>query len=30
MRLDYGHVLNGGGNKDVGDGRLHASLSWMF
>ncbi len=29
-RLNYGHVVDGGGDKDPGDGRLHASLAWVF
>ena len=30
IRLDYGHVLDGGGGKDPGDGRLHASVAYVF
>ena len=29
-RLNYGHVVDGGGDKNQGDGRLHASLAWIF
>jgi hemolysin activation/secretion protein len=30
VRLDYGHVLDGGGDKEPGEGRLHASVAYIF
>jgi hemolysin activation/secretion protein len=30
VRLDYGHVLDGGADKQPGDGRLHASAAYVF
>lgn len=30
VRLDYGHVLDGGADKEPGDGRLHASAAYVF
>jgi hemolysin activation/secretion protein len=30
VRLDYGYVLDGGGDKDAGDDRLHASVAYVF
>jgi len=29
-RLDYGHVIDGDGEKGPGAGRLHLGLSWVF
>lgn len=30
VRMDYGHVLNGGGGKQKDDDRLHASVAYTF
>lgn len=30
VRLDYGYVLDGGGDKERGDDRLHASVAYVF
>lgn len=30
VRLDYGYVLDGGGDKKRGDDRLHASVAYVF
>ena len=30
VRMDYGHVLNGGGDKQKDDDRLHASVAYTF
>ena len=29
-RLDYGHVLDGGADRQAGEGRLHASLAYLY
>ena len=29
-RLNYGHVVDGDGSQNPGDGRLHASMAWIF
>lgn len=30
VRMDYGHVLNGGADKNKGDEHLHASMAYTF
>jgi hemolysin activation/secretion protein len=30
LRIDYGRVINGDGERDQGDGRFHASLAYTF